>query len=49
VFIGLSGSTLPEEAIAMMAPGAIAFLLSNPDPDVAQTAWPADKRRSTAR
>jgi len=40
VFIGLSGSTIAEEAIARMAPGAIAFLLSNPDteihPDVAR-------------
>ena len=34
VFIGLSGSTLPEEAIAGMAPGAIAFLLSNPEPEI---------------
>ena len=34
VFIGLSGSSLPEEAIARMAPGAIAFLLSNPDPEI---------------
>jgi malate dehydrogenase (oxaloacetate-decarboxylating) len=34
VFIGLSGSTLPEETIARMAPGAIAFLLSNPDPEI---------------
>jgi malate dehydrogenase (oxaloacetate-decarboxylating) len=34
VFIGLSGATLPEEAIARMAPGAIAFLLSNPDPEI---------------
>jgi malate dehydrogenase (oxaloacetate-decarboxylating) len=34
VFIGLSGSTLPEEAIEAMAPGAIAFLLSNPDPEL---------------
>jgi len=34
VFIGLSGSTLPEAAIARMAPGAIAFLLSNPDPEI---------------
>jgi malate dehydrogenase (oxaloacetate-decarboxylating) len=34
VFIGLSGSTLAEEAIARMAPGAIAFLLSNPDPEM---------------
>jgi malate dehydrogenase (oxaloacetate-decarboxylating) len=34
VFIGLSGSTLAKEAIARMAPGAIAFLLSNPDPEI---------------
>jgi malate dehydrogenase (oxaloacetate-decarboxylating) len=34
VFIGLSGSTLAEEAIARMAPGAITFLLSNPDPEI---------------
>jgi len=34
VFIGLSGSTIAEEAIARMAPGAIAFLLSNPDPEI---------------
>ena len=34
VFIGLSGSVLPEEALTRMAPGAIAFLLSNPEPEV---------------
>ena len=34
VFIGLSGTALAEEAIARMAPGAIAFLLSNPDPEI---------------
>ena len=34
VFIGLSGSVLPEEALSRMAPGAIAFLLSNPEPEV---------------
>jgi malate dehydrogenase (oxaloacetate-decarboxylating) len=34
VFIGLSGSTIAEAAIARMAPGAIAFLLSNPDPEI---------------
>jgi malate dehydrogenase (oxaloacetate-decarboxylating) len=34
VFIGLSGAALGEEAIARMAPGAIAFLLSNPDPEI---------------
>jgi malate dehydrogenase (oxaloacetate-decarboxylating) len=34
VFIGLSGSALPEDALAAMAPGAIAFLLSNPTPEI---------------
>jgi malate dehydrogenase (oxaloacetate-decarboxylating) len=34
VFIGLSGSSLSEEAIGQMAPGAITFLLSNPDPEI---------------
>jgi len=34
VFIGLSGATLPEDALARMAPGAIAFLLSNPEPEI---------------
>jgi malate dehydrogenase (oxaloacetate-decarboxylating) len=34
VFIGLSGSSLSEDAIETMAPGAIAFLLSNPDPEI---------------
>jgi len=34
VFIGLSGSVLPEEALTQMAPGAIAFLLSNPEPEL---------------
>ena len=34
VFIGLSGGTLPEEVLERMAPGAIAFLLSNPDPEI---------------
>ena len=34
VFIGLSGSTVAESAIAGMAPGAIVFALSNPDPEV---------------
>jgi malate dehydrogenase (oxaloacetate-decarboxylating) len=34
VFIGLSGASLPEEALSRMAPGAIAFLLSNPEPEV---------------
>jgi malate dehydrogenase (oxaloacetate-decarboxylating) len=34
VFIGLSGSSLTEAAIEQMAPGAITFLLSNPDPEI---------------
>jgi malate dehydrogenase (oxaloacetate-decarboxylating) len=34
VFIGLSGSTVSEEAIASMAPEAIVFALSNPTPEV---------------
>jgi malate dehydrogenase (oxaloacetate-decarboxylating) len=34
VFIGLSSSSVAEQAIAAMAPGAIVFALSNPDPEV---------------
>jgi malate dehydrogenase (oxaloacetate-decarboxylating) len=34
VFIGLSSSTVAEQAIASMAAGAIVFALSNPDPEV---------------
>jgi malate dehydrogenase (oxaloacetate-decarboxylating) len=34
VFVGLSGGTLPEELLALMAPEAIVFALSNPDPEV---------------
>ncbi|MEV0970197.1 NAD(P)-dependent malic enzyme [Microtetraspora glauca] len=34
VFIGLSGSTVTEEAIMSMAPDAIVFALSNPTPEV---------------
>ncbi|WP_239149087.1 NADP-dependent malic enzyme [Streptomyces sp. SID12501] len=34
VFIGLSGSTVPEPAFAHMAPDAIIFALSNPDPEI---------------
>jgi malate dehydrogenase (oxaloacetate-decarboxylating) len=34
VFIGLSSSRLPEELLATMAPEAIVFALSNPDPEV---------------
>jgi malate dehydrogenase (oxaloacetate-decarboxylating) len=34
LFIGLSGATVAEQAIASMRSGAIVFALSNPDPDV---------------
>ena len=34
VFIGVSGGTIPEEAIASMAPDAIVFALANPHPEV---------------
>jgi malate dehydrogenase (oxaloacetate-decarboxylating) len=34
VFIGVSGGTVPEEAIAAMAPDAIVFALANPHPEV---------------
>jgi malate dehydrogenase (oxaloacetate-decarboxylating) len=34
VFIGLSGSSLSRDAVGQMAPGAITFLLSNPDPEI---------------
>jgi malate dehydrogenase (oxaloacetate-decarboxylating) len=34
VFLGLSGSTVPEELIATMAPQGIVFALSNPDPEI---------------
>ncbi|GGM32700.1 malate dehydrogenase [Longimycelium tulufanense] len=34
VFIGVSSSAVPEELIATMAPGAIVFALSNPDPEI---------------
>ncbi|WP_084959346.1 NAD(P)-dependent malic enzyme [Thermoactinospora rubra] len=34
VFIGLSGATVSEEAIASMAPDAIVFALSNPEPEI---------------
>ncbi|GLW06286.1 malate dehydrogenase [Microtetraspora sp. NBRC 13810] len=41
VFIGLSGSTLTEHALASMAADAIVFALSNPTPEV----HPEDARR----
>ena len=34
VFVGLSCAALPEELLALMAPGAFVFALSNPDPEV---------------
>jgi malate dehydrogenase (oxaloacetate-decarboxylating) len=34
VFIGVSGGTIPEEAIASMAPDSIVFALANPHPEV---------------
>jgi malate dehydrogenase (oxaloacetate-decarboxylating) len=34
VFVGLSGSTLSEQAIASMAAGSIVFALSNPTPEI---------------
>ena len=35
VFLGLSGSTVPEAVIAAMADDAVVFALSNPDPEIA--------------
>ncbi|HEY3752339.1 MAG TPA: malic enzyme-like NAD(P)-binding protein [Pseudonocardiaceae bacterium] len=37
VFVGLSSSTVAEELVATMAPGAIVFALSNPDPEIHPT------------
>ncbi|SFE67377.1 NAD(P)-dependent malic enzyme [Blastococcus tunisiensis] len=34
VYIGLSGGSVPESAIASMAPGCIVFSLANPTPEV---------------
>ncbi|MFD7893456.1 NADP-dependent malic enzyme [Streptomyces sp. NPDC059743] len=34
VFIGVSGGTVPEPAIASMAPGAFVFAMANPNPEV---------------
>ncbi|MFC5678045.1 NADP-dependent malic enzyme [Aeromicrobium endophyticum] len=34
VFIGVSGGTVPEEAVARMAPEAIVFAMANPHPEV---------------
>ncbi|WP_433545727.1 NAD(P)-dependent malic enzyme [Streptomyces sp. CA-294286] len=34
VFIGVSGGTVPEPAVASMAPGACVFAMANPNPEV---------------
>ncbi|MER6024430.1 NADP-dependent malic enzyme [Streptomyces sp. NPDC001851] len=34
VFIGVSGGTVPEEAVASMAKGAFVFAMANPNPEV---------------
>jgi malate dehydrogenase (oxaloacetate-decarboxylating) len=34
VLVGVSGGSIPEEAVAGMAPGAILFALANPTPEV---------------
>ena len=34
VFLGLSGSTVPESVIASMADGSVVLALSNPDPEI---------------
>ena len=34
VYLGLSGGSVPESAIASMAPGCIVFSLANPTPEV---------------
>ncbi|MFE7122354.1 NADP-dependent malic enzyme [Streptomyces sp. NPDC057654] len=34
VFIGVSGGTVPEEAVAKMAPGAFVFAMANPNPEI---------------
>ncbi|MFF6790353.1 NADP-dependent malic enzyme [Streptomyces filamentosus] len=38
VFIGLSGATVAESAVAAMAPDAVVFALSNPTPEIAPAA-----------
>ncbi|RKN40467.1 NAD(P)-dependent malic enzyme [Streptomyces hoynatensis] len=34
VFVGVSGGTVPEPAVARMAPGAFVFAMANPDPEI---------------
>jgi malate dehydrogenase (oxaloacetate-decarboxylating) len=44
VFLGLSAGVVPPEIVATMAPGAIVFALSNPDPEI----HPDDARKYAA-
>ena len=37
VLVGVSGGTIPESALARMAPDAMIFALANPDPEVHPT------------
>ncbi|WP_228454455.1 NAD(P)-dependent malic enzyme [Streptomyces alkaliphilus] len=37
VFIGVSGGTVPESAVARLAPGAFVFAMANPDPEIHPT------------
>ncbi|GAA2053887.1 MULTISPECIES: NAD(P)-dependent malic enzyme [Streptomyces] len=34
VFVGVSGGSVPEEAVATMAPGAFVFAMANPTPEI---------------
>ncbi|MFV0462749.1 MAG: NADP-dependent malic enzyme [Nostocoides sp.] len=34
VFVGVSGGTVTEDVVALMAPGAMIFALANPDPEI---------------
>lgn len=34
VFIGVSGGTVPEDAVSKMAPGAFIFAMANPNPEI---------------
>lgn len=34
VFVGVSGGTVPEEAVARMAPDAVIFAMANPHPEI---------------
>ncbi|GAB3118999.1 NADP-dependent malic enzyme [Streptomyces calidiresistens] len=37
VFIGVSGGTVPESAVARLAPGAFVFAMANPNPEIHPT------------